>query len=450
MIGKHGSATNVSQSFDDLGRAHVVPIVGLYPNYDNEIRVQVLNAFGTLRSDTIVHCLTGDLPASMPKSIDVVNRDDNAPEPGLNLISNYSAEKPQIPLMVDQYGDIRWLLNYENHFALKGLVYDDGIARLRNGNFFFGDISSDRIWEVDVLGKVINSWELNGYTFHHEVFEKPDGNFLISVTKAGSTHPDGSATIEDYIIEVNRSSGAVVNEWDLKESLDENRMTLTSNRQDWVHVNALCYDPSDNTIIISGRVQGVVKLSYDNRVVWIMGVHRGWGRNRRGEDLSQYLLQPIDASAKPITDSLILDGTNNHPDFEWNWCQHSTNLMPNGDLMLFDNGDQRNFNPSPTTWYSRAVQYHIDKQKRTVQQIWAYGKERGNETFSRIVSSARYLPESNHVLFSPGYQVPTGKGFGGRLVEIDYTTKRVVFELSSTNDAKFGWHRVYRLNNYAP
>ncbi len=41
----------------------------------------------------------------------------------------------------------------------------------------------------------------------------------------------------------------------------------------------------------------------------------------------------------------------------------------------------------------------------TIQQKWQYGKERGLETFSAIVSSVQYLPATNHVLFSPGFQV---------------------------------------------
>jgi arylsulfate sulfotransferase len=152
-------------------------------------------------------------------------------EPGINLVSSFSSLDPKIPFMMDDYGDIRWLSDYSSDSALKMLSYNNGIARLRNGNFFFGDISTNKIYEVDLLGDVLHSWGLSGYVFHHEVLEKPDGNFLVSATNPSSTHADGSSTIEDYIIEIDRQSANVVNAWDLKESLDEYRTTLTTNRR---------------------------------------------------------------------------------------------------------------------------------------------------------------------------------------------------------------------------
>ncbi len=448
VYGKHGDASNFTHSFNDAGYQHSLSIVGLYANSDNLVRIMMRSSEGALRGDTTIHLATGSLPPGMPSAIDVISRSDGAYEQGLNLVSNYSSATPQMPLMIDCYGDIRWVLDYRNNALLQNLGYEDGIARLHNGNFFFGDASSNAIYEVDVLGKVINVWSLSYYRFHHEVYEKPDGNFLISVSKVGSTHEDGTPTVEDYIIELNRYSGAIINEWDLKQCLDESRHVLTTNSQDWAHVNAVCYDASDNTIIVSCRVQGIVKLRYDNSIVWIMGNHRGWGTNRRGEDLNQYLLQPLDAQNIAISDSLVLDGSQNHPDFEWNWCQHSVILLPSGHLMMFDNGDQRNFNSTPPTWYSRAVEFAIDAPHRTVKQVWEYGKERGSETFSRVISSVKYLPNTNHILFSPGYQVPTAEGYGGRMVEIDYETKAIVFEMTLTDDLKIGWHRVYRMDAY--
>ena len=44
-------------------------------------------------------------------------------EKGLNLVSNYSRTNPQIPFMVDNYGDIRWLLDYTTQPELKNMTY---------------------------------------------------------------------------------------------------------------------------------------------------------------------------------------------------------------------------------------------------------------------------------------------------------------------------------------
>lgn len=446
--GKNGTASDVTQSFTDNAKTHSIPVLGLYPNYKNTVEVFVIGSSNDTIKST-VSITTAALPANVPNYIhtDVVSISEM--ESGLNLVSSFSgfSTPPQTPYIMDSFGDIRWYLDFSKDAQLKNLFYDCGISRLQNGNFYFADQPTGKIYEVDILGRIINTWGLGGYTFHHNVTEKPNGNFLITVSKPDSKHTDGSSTIEDYVIEIDRTSGNILNTWDLKESLDEYRTALTTDPQDWIHTNAVIYDASDNTIIISGRTQGVVKLTYDNQVKWIMGPHRGWGKNRRGEDLNQFLLTPVDANGAAIADASVLDGTSNHPDFGWNWYQHSPIFMPNGDLMLFDNGTTRNYNSSLPV-YSRAVEYKIDASKMTIQQIWEYGKERGYETFSAVVSSVKYLPGKNHVLFSPGYQVGNATGNGGKIVEVDYATKKVVFQQSISSANGWGWHRVQRLELY--
>ena len=454
--GKHGEDSDIVQEFDDLGLSHAVPITGLYADYENTVDILLNNEIGQAVAHSTITIKTDPLPANLPVSIIVNTAQYDKMESGLNLVSNFSnidfnayptILKPLIPLMVDNYGEIRWLLDFTNHFQLKKIFYDCGISRLKNGNYYFADVSTSKVYEVDILGKVINTWSMPGYIFHHEVYEKPDGNFLVSVSKTGSTHTDGSPTIEDYIIEISRRSNSIVNEWDLKESLDEYRTALAEESYDWIHVNAVNYDQTDNTIVISGRTQGLIKLTYDNKVKWILSPHKGWGTNRRGEDLNQFLLTPLDAIGNVIDDADVLIGNTNHPDFEWNWYQHSPIFIPNGNLMLFDNGDLRNYNPLAAK-YSRAVEYKIDKAKMTVQQKWSYGKERGSETFSSLVSSVKFLPNTNHVLFSPGQMVGNRNGTGGKVVEIDYASKEVVFEMEINSSNGWGFHRVERVGLY--
>ena len=205
-------------------------------------------------------------------------------------MSNYSTlgtGSPYTPFFIDAYGEYRWILDYRTHPQLNSLNYENGLSRLQNGNFYFGNSNTSAIYEVDLLGKVINTWTFPGYLFHHEVYEKPNGNFLLNATKPGSTYLNGNPTIEDYVIEIDRQSGTISTVWDLKQSLDETRTNLTvpdgrQSSSDWFHGNAIRYDVSDNTIIVSGRTQGVVKLDYSNNVKWILAPHTGWGTNRPG------------------------------------------------------------------------------------------------------------------------------------------------------------------------
>ncbi|GAB3732798.1 hypothetical protein GCM10027594_14650 [Hymenobacter agri] len=439
--GKHGEASDVVQRYHDADTTHVVPVLGLYADYANQVDVSFTSEDGWHVEKTSLTVATGALPPNLPTTIAVAQAPTAALGAGLTLVSNFSASNPQMPLVVDNYGDIRWVLDYRTHPVLQRLSYDCGISRLRNGNYLFGDKATSQLYEVSGLGELLNTWPMTGYTFHHEVLEKPDGNFLVCVNKTGSTHPDGSPTVEDVVIEMNRNSGAVTHEWDLKQLLDENRHALEPDPIDWAHNNAVAYDPTDNTIVVSARFQGLVKLGYDDRIVWILAPHKGWGTNRRGEDLSKYLLTPLDANGQSIANADVAQGVTNDASFEWNWYQHSPTRLPNGDWLMFDNGTHRNFDPTPGT-YSRAVIFRIDPVRRTVQQVWAYGKERGADTYSSIVSRVEFLPEVNHVRFCPGYQVPTPTGLGGKIIEVDYATRQPVFELSLTTGNGFGFHRA--------
>jgi arylsulfate sulfotransferase len=446
VVGQDGPNSDIQHIFNDYGYTHNIPVIGLYPNFLNTVDVAILNNNNDTLAKTSVSIKTNPLPPGMPLSIIIDTVDYNNLESGLNLVSNFSTANPYIPLMIDNYGKIRWLLNYSTNDTLKTLYYNCGIAKLRNGNFFFGDDNSSIIYEVDLLGYILNRWDLKGYIFHHNVIEKPNGNFLATVTNPDSKRLNGKSTIEDYVIELDRRTGNIINTWDLKESLDENRQLLNFTAQDWIHVNALVYDSSDNTIIVSGRYQGVVKLTYDNHVKWILGPHKGWGTNRRGEDLNQFLLTPLDANGNPITDSNVVNGDKGRPDFDWNWGQHCIIQLPDGNMMMFDNGFDRNF--QKTIKYSRALEFKIDAVNKTVQQVWAYGEDRGIDTYAAALSSVQYLPETNHILFCPGYFVINNHGLGGKILEIDYKTKKLVFQSSISTASGWAFHRVYRISAY--
>ena len=445
VAGKHGAESDVIKDFDDVSASHDIPILGLYADYDNTVELIFKDASGAELGRKSYDIKTSALPTGVFPAITIDTKQDGMMAEGMTLVSyfGYNVNSfPQYPFIFDAFGDIRWYLDFSTIPALSSLFYDDGMERLQNGNFYFGDISSNAIYEMDFQGKIVNTWPLPGYQFHHNVQEKPNGNFLVTVSK------QGAATTEDYIIEIDRNSKQISNTWDLNASLQYSRQTLITDAVDWIHVNAVIYDASDNTIIISGRTQGVVKLDQNNNVVWILGCHKGWGTAGNGADLNNFLLQPLDKDDQPITDQDVLDGNTNHPDFEWNWYQHAPLLMPNGHIMLFDNGgDNRNF--SGAGQYSRAVEFEINAVDKTVKQIWEYGKNRGDATFSHIVSDVDFLSAENHVIFSPGAVNNTTNY--GKVVELDYATQNILFEATLTPPQSFygiTFHRTERLTLY--
>ncbi len=439
------------KAYSRFKRSQDVPILGLYANHSNEVKITAIDGDGKIHKEELLAINTQALPIGMPEII-VKTRLKGMMSAGMNLLSYWGIRNPQMPLIFDDQAEIRWYLDYRNHPQLSALSYDNGVERLRNGNYYFGDIASSSIYEVDVYGNVVNSWNLPGHEFHHSVHEKANGNFLVTTSKVGDRHDNGESVIEDWVIEIDRSNGMIVREWDLKESLDEYRTTwidqLNNPPVDWFHGNAVIEGRDQASMIASGRTQGIVKLNNNNQPQWILGTHNGWGMNRDSVDLNQFLLQPLDASSNPISDTNVLNGYTNHPDFEWAWYPHAPEYLPNGDLLVFDNGDNRNY--SNAQEYSRAVIYRINEQNKTIKQVWSYGRSRGAETFGQFVSDVDYLDEKDNILFCPGFGTDNEGKLGGRVVEIDYSSKQVVFEAMINNPpgSFVSFHRAERLELY--
>lgn len=194
--------------------------------------------------------------------------------------------------------------------------------------------------------------------------------------------------------------------------------------RNWAHVNAIDYDPSDDSIIISARHQGVAKIGRDKQVKWILAAEQGWNTALR-----EKLLTPVDAQGAP----LARDAQGRYAGgFDWSWTQHTAWLTGKGTLTVFDNGWGRDFAPTRLEGnYSRAVEYRIDEDKGTVEQVWTYGQERGDAWYSPITSVVEYQPDSDTQLIysaSVGFLTPQ-RLTTTVLNEVRYGTQEVLLEL---------------------
>lgn len=449
ILGQDGPISNIEKEFPDFDNTFSLPVLGLYADFNNTLEVELLNSSGFVIETQNVSIQTQPLSSDLP-DIEINSAVRSEMTPGFNLVNYFghnSEPFPQEAFMFDSFGKIRWYVDFTGVPNLDNLFFDNGLNRLRNGNFIFGDIRSNRLYEIDMLGNIVNTYGLGGFGFHHHVIEKPNGNFLVTV------NDPSKSTIEDVIIEIDRNAEIVLNTWDLTQSLDPLRRVwetdLADLDVDWFHANGLSYNEIDNTIIVSGRTQGTVKLNEANEVVWILAPHRDWSVAGNGLNLNQFLLEPLDAQGNPINDSQVLLGWNNLDDFQWAWYQHSPVLLPNGNLMLFDNGENRNY--SGTGTYSRAVEYRIDDTNKTIQQVWDYGEENGLANYSRIVSKVEYHSATDHVLFTPGAVQNAGTIYG-KVIELDHETSDVIFEATIyAPQAFFGitFHNAQRMPIYA-
>lgn len=414
VTGQDGDKSDMSRMSNDYGYDHKLEVVALYPNYTNQVELKFMNNNGIERYTVAVSIATDKLPAGFP-DFSIVKQYDIL-DPNAFFLADY--RPTSIPFMVDAFGKIRW---YSTGFSI---CTKYGLQLLKNGNIGFGraGVGQGSLFEYTLLGKLIREYTVfpTFQNIHHDVYELPSGNFLVTVDKVGI------ATVEDHIVELNRSSGAISTVWDLRQILPTTRYTFEKigNGSDWFHNNAVIYDKSDNSLIVSGQAQGIVKVTWDNQLKWILAPHNGWG--------SQY--------------TPFLLNQSNQADFDWTWGQHGPYLLPNGNLFVFDNGWGRGFGTVPNQ-YSRAVEYTITSNQTgiggTISQNWQYGIERGKDMFAPFISTVDYYPDSDTRLISAGsleydliyqdslnnYVTPAPNRIETRVIELD-NAKNVLFEMT--------------------
>jgi arylsulfate sulfotransferase len=415
----------VTKIFENDGTDHAVPILGLYPDRLNTVLLTLFTHHGTPESH-LLSIKTGPLPDVLP-DIEINAAGPGPMEPGMNL-STVTVRLGQLtgmyPIMFDRNGDIRWYLDLT---SLHGLV--PPFERINDGNFLGG--IGDSIYEYDPLGRLVDQIRLPGYNFHHDIRELPNGHVVACVDRAGTMIVNSHGLIPstgDAIIEIDRTTKSVVNSWDMRQLLDVSRNEQINSTGDWLHMNGLWYSASDNCLIVSGRHQGLFKVTWDNKLKWILAPHQGWGNagfDGSGPPTAPYLLTAVDAEGNPYNGQ-VEDGFAGADDFDWNYGQHNPHILPNGNLLFFDNGDFRYF-LSVFPEFSRCAEFHVDETAMTVQQVWQYGKERGAETFSRIISAVDLLPLTQNRLFCPGI-VQTASGSYAKVIEVSYPDQEVIFE----------------------
>ncbi len=427
--GDDAASTLTYEKTLDSRRAEV-PILGLYAGRDNTV---------TLKSDkdevSVLQIATEPLPADF-QIYDLVESQPDKMEPGFTLMTacfNHSYNA-----IIDANAQVRGYLSNTD------MAHGTSMIQLENGNMLAtGDeykqipYNMTSLWEFNWLGKVFREYEVPN-AVHHDIVELENGN-LLCVSNSVDMVAKGSR--EDVAIILDRTSGAVIRQYDFTKIIDETRdpyhhfhpNIVNLPVVDWMHMNAAIPYDADNAIIVSSPTQSmVICIDKDTEQIrWILGPHEGYEGS--SAYLKQYLLTPVG------------DG------FEWQWCQHQPMLLPDQDndpntldLLLLDNGQSKSFSKETavdaTQNYSRAVQYRIDPAAMTVLQIWEYGKERGVDCYATFLGDANYEPATGNRLITFGGQLSADGVRSDAIVDGvigEIVTRSRVVEVTSAGEVVF-------------
>ena len=183
--------------------------------------------------------------------------------------------------------------------------------------------------------------------------------------------------------------------------------------KDWLHSNAVSYSPDDGNLLLSIRHQDwILKLDYrdgqgNGDILWRLG-HDG---------------------------DFTLAGANPGETFPWFSHQHSIEMLPDGRLLTFDNGNTR-CNDQGEECHSRGQVYQLDETNRVATRL--VDADMGN--YSAALGWAQLLPNGN-LSFVSGFQQDPAPAFA-QVEEFDPSGIAI---LSVVESRPAQLYRAYRL-----
>ncbi len=408
-------SADIVHTFSGFYTDHEIPVLGLYPNYDNQIEITARYSDGTTQVQT--HLLKTPL---------------------INKRAFYYVTNHPIHEQDHRY-----------YFITEGLVVDEaGFIRFdfNNGQMVYA-VKDGLVSESRHHGLTLYSWlgerlkhipYPKGFiSFTHGLTQKPNGHFLVIGSYQGKKalfEGQEQETQRDFVIELDQD-GNLVRQWDFSDILNPDRSVIIRSQQasyginNWCHMNGLDYDPQDESVVISCRHMGMIKVDgKTNRLKWLFGPHKGFeksGRDGTGPSLDSFVLTAVDSNNVPYSDQ-FQKGLEKRDDFKWPTKTHQARVIGNGLFSIFDNSG-RLYDPDiVTSEHSVASVFKVDPLNRTVQQVW----RKNLDVYSEVGSAIYYDPQKEEAFIFVS-QIPdqNQRGFSyGRLTRYDTKTDKKLFE----------------------
>ncbi|MBC1423262.1 aryl-sulfate sulfotransferase [Listeria seeligeri] len=433
--GENADTTIESEVNSEYTTEHEVAVLGLYADKTNTVKITAVTQDGKKTEKTIT-IQTDKLPSEMP-TIDVKTSDTKKMEQTGNQLT-FITPSTKYAYGVDSNGDVRWYSTKYNSHVFK---------ELKNGHLLYltkydnADDTYSLLLETDYLGKIYHAYSMtteaeseqsgssSKSAIHHDAIELPSGNLLLTIN-------DDTKYMEDTMIEIDRQTGEVVKTIDLKDILPEefykDYKARSDGKVDWFHQNAIWYDESDDSIIISSRSQDtVMKIDYNStKIKWILSDKEGWPASYK-----KYLLDPTG------------------DDFKYPAGQHAVEILSDQDdnsdtvdILLYDNNEVvTRGDEEESGKYSEAVQYRINEKTKKVEMVFSFGKELGEDYWTEIVGAARYMETTGNYLVNFGHRKD---GKESSIIEVNQAGE-VAFEMNLTSFPDSAWaYRAERFSLY--
>ena len=408
---------------------HSIPVIGMRPGKNHKIALTLHSNGQEILKSEFKHT-TPSLPTDQTEfpTIEIKTAKAELMEPGITFLSL----RRRILGQGINFTDIqrRWFKNWGKVFAINNhgeVVWwfeSDfcvaGIEPTNEGTLLIQRVTASTL-EIDMLGNVLTEYYAEKTVdkptaedavlikdvevMHHQPHQMATGDFLAFSAYAtvfenwysSETDPDAPRAdipmVVDKLIQYDRE-GNVKWSWDVMDYLRNDRFGQTTfwnfwNRRgfpkhmDWSHGNGLSYYAPDDAVLAAFRnFSAILKIDRKSGdIQWLLGRHDGWS-----EYIQDKLLTPVG-------------------DLMWPGYSHNPRMIDIGTVIMFDNrahgGPVLAFEettPIPER-FSRAVEFKVDQENMTVEQIWTSGDTAGEDPcYSDAMGDAYRLPETGNRL----------------------------------------------------
>ncbi len=247
----------------------------------------------------------------------------------------------------------------------------------------FGGYAHGIVYIMDENLNIIDSVQCdNGYFADiHEFLYLPNGHkvliaYVSKMMDLSQLVPGGNPNakvIGGMIQELDRNNN-VIFEWLTWDYVDitETYQSLSANNIGFDHINAVEVDYDGNFLASFRHLNQIIKIDrIDGKIIWRLG-----GKKNEFEFIDE----------NPKNDPLYFNN------------QHDIRRLPNGNIMIYDNGNSRQ------PQYSRVAEYELDEINKTARLVWEY--RRNPEIFGQALGSAQRLPNGNTLVSWGSFLTP--------------------------------------------
>lgn len=361
-----GADTVIATPFRASSGPDSLAVLGLAPGASYRLVLDAVHGRDTVTSDTMAFT-AGALPAFL-RSIAL---DFTGPgRPAGYLLTVAGDGKTSFAVAFDGTGAIRWYRQFDGDFVEETKQQFNGDFTTFVGATHGAEPVPGRYDEYHSDGGLVRTFAVPepAYVDNHELLlvgdsAAPDALFFTYTRRhldlSASGGPADTLVVGHQLVRMN-AAGDVQTIFDAWDHFDPSENVEPNGARDFDHPNALAIDANGDYIVSWRHLAQITAIDHTNgQLLWRLG-----GRN---DDIAV------------VGDPLGFFS-----------AQHSVRVLPNGNLLLFDNGTRHQ--PSE----SRAVEYAIDPAAKKATFVWQF--RHAPRIFTGFTGSVQRLTNGNTIV----------------------------------------------------